>query len=129
MLKRGRGLCFAAALLAVLGCAQPSTAVVQVAIPTSGPARICPLAQLLPFILKGDSAKRPAVWGIDSSGKSFAIVWPAGFVARFAPALSIVDGDARVVAHGGERITDASGASVGSTFYVCSIGGHSYAGG
>lgn len=65
---------------------------------------------------------------VASTGDGFAIRWPPGFTARFAPDLEVLDPGGKVVARGGESVTDAGGGGDPSSgaFYVCAMGGETY---
>ena len=86
---------------------------------------MCPAVLHTPFTLAGDPTKSPPVWGIDAAARSFAIVWPAGFRARFSPGLEVLDPGGSVVARGGV-ISDAGGAGGDNSFYICGIAGKTY---
>lgn len=128
LLKRvvpGRGTLLT--ILVVANCSAAAGEMVNIPTrPSPPPGRLvlCPAALHTPFTLVGDRTKSPPVWGINLAGQPFAIVWPAGFRARFSPGLEILDPSGTVVARGGV-VSDAGGAG-DPTFGICGIGGKTY---
>ncbi len=55
------------------------------------------------------------------------LVWPAGFSARFAPNLELLDPSGAVVGRQGDLIDDAGGGTAGGNVtYVCELHGQVY---
>jgi hypothetical protein len=62
----------------------------------------------------GDSALTWIVF--ESDGRRENLLWPAGYRARFAPGLEVLDPSGRVVAREGDRVTGGCAMPPGGTF-------------
>ena len=60
-----------------------------------------------------------------STSQRPSIEWPAGFRARYAPMLEVLDPSGRVVAREGQTVSDAQGGG-DPDFALCGIGGVVY---
>jgi hypothetical protein len=83
---------------------------------------MCPAALLSDVKLHGEVSSTPAAWVTSPSGQHLSVVWPNGYVARFAPQLQIIDGSGHVVAQEGDTL-DLTGGEVDPRFdwFACHI--------
>ncbi len=121
----------AAALVLVVACnPTPQGVALRTADRGGAPSGglLCPLGQRIPFVIHGDPASPTHVWGeVTATGRTvrFEIEWPAGFRARYAPMLEVLDPSGRVVAREGQTVSDAQGGG-DPDFALCGIGGVVY---
>ena len=81
--------------------------------------------------LRGDPAAAEPVWIELASGSGGdarrSVTWPAGFRARFAPRLALLDASGRIVAREGDLLTRLGGYPIDDLDWVLTeINGRSY---
>jgi hypothetical protein len=117
MLRRLIPLALLGALL-VSGCGTLS-ALIEIAHPTEvalktgprpQPGDMC-LAGLYPaFIVHGDAALQPPVWGVRiDTGERVGVIWPFGTRAIFSPSLVVLDQGGNVIAREGDTLPTLAG--------------------
>jgi hypothetical protein len=100
------------------GCAYASTPLVGTPLPTAAfqppPSETLVCAGIgLDAILHGDPADPALTWVIDrTAGIRMDAIWPAGFSARFEPALQVLDAAGEIVHREGDIIDGGCVAAV-----------------
>jgi hypothetical protein len=105
-------------LLVVAGCtspavtsAGPSVEIAERPLPHQAPFFVPPGAVVacagvgLQAVLRGNPNDPRVAWLINPDGSRFDVVWPAGYRARFAPRLEVLDAAGNVVIRDGDPVS------------------------
>ena len=121
-----RALMLFGVLSMLLGCApaEPSSSPGPLlALPTYPPElQLCLGLGAEGAVLHGDPTREGLTW-LDINGEERAILWPAGYRARFSPALEVVDNTGRVVLREGSSISGVCAGPEGKVILRPPFGG------
>ena len=64
---------------------------------------------LTPSVLRGNAADPHLAWLVGFDGKRIEVIWPEGYIARYAPSLEVLDPTGQVVLEAGDFVDGTCG--------------------